>query len=161
MSINVTADKLWKCMPIHACVLLPIIKDQSVGQQHSGGCIPSFDSPGTIHIKCYLSLWFWASPLKNLRPNKSSPWFIIFLINHRPCYKQRINHAWILILCTAVVQLSLYVCYIYLPVVSTCTWCCVHFVYDPMHFYTKKKKKKEKQKRKAKKTRQKKHKKNE
>ena len=68
LSINVTVDKLWKCMPIHACVLLPIIKDQPMGQQYSGGCIPSFDSPGAIHIKCYLSLWFWASPIKILDP---------------------------------------------------------------------------------------------
>ena len=83
---------------------------------------------------------------KNLRPNKSSPWFIVLLINHRPSYQQRMkscmNLNFVYLCCINI----LYVCYIYLPVISTCTWCCVHFVYDPMPIFWRKKKKEKKEK---------------
>ena len=91
LSINVTAEKLWKCMPIHACVWL--IKDQPVGQQYSGGCIPIFDSPCTIHIKCYLSLWFWASRIQILDPrNHRHDYSIIDKIQAQLPAKNEIMH---------------------------------------------------------------------
>ena len=66
-----------------------------MGQQYSGGCIPCFDLPGTIHIK----------------------WFIVLLINHRPSYQQRMkscmNLNFVYLCC-----INILICVLYL--LSTC-----------------------------------------
>ena len=57
-------------MPIHACVQLPIIKDQPVGRPHSRGCVLSLDAPVNTHKVLFESL-FMGIPNTNLKPNKS------------------------------------------------------------------------------------------
>ena len=57
---------------------------------------------------------------KNLRPNKSSPWFIILLINHRPPYQQRMkscmNLNFVYLCCINILMCVISTCLLYLLV---------------------------------------------
>ena len=73
---------------------------------------------------------------KNLRPNKSSPWFIVLLINHRPSYQQRMkscmNLNFVYLCCINILICVLYLlaCYIYLYMMLCpfCIWSYAYFL---------------------------------
>ena len=84
---------------------------------------------------------------KNLRPNKSSPWFIVLLINHRPSCQQRMkscmNLNFVYLCCINILICVLYLlaCYIYLYMIL-CPFCIWSYAY----FFLKKKKEKKERK---------------
>ena len=87
---------------------------------------------------------------KNLRSNKSSPWFIILLINHRPSYQQRMkscmNLNFVYLCCINILICVLYLlaCYIYLYMMLCpfCKWSNAYFLKNEKKERKKKKEKK-------------------